>query len=272
LKLTRWIQSLFSPVPPPTRSPPEWEYVAEGWDRLDPAIKGWQVSAVLETYLRNWKNFCESLAGHAPLDLVPDSFGPSTGNPILHNIVMTYGYVLGRASRRRERLSVLDWGGNLGHHYLLARALIPDLELEYHCKDLPLFTDAGRGLLPEVHFHSDEACLSRAYDLVMASSSLQYSPDWRATLRQLARATGGYLYLTGYPVVSAVPSFVILQRPYAYGFDTEYLGWCLNRSEVLQVASEVGLKLVREFVVGHAPPIHCAPEQNHFWGCLFKSQ
>ena len=28
-------------------------------------------------------------------------------------------------------------------------------------------------------FHEDDSCLDRTYDLVLASSSLQYAPDWR---------------------------------------------------------------------------------------------
>jgi hypothetical protein len=41
-----------------------------------------------------------------------------------------------------------------------------------------------------VDFREDESCLERTYDLVVASSSLQYAEDWRGLLDRIAAAAG----------------------------------------------------------------------------------
>jgi hypothetical protein len=109
------------------------------------------------------------------------------------------------------------------------------------------------------------------YDFVLASASFQYSQDWKLALKGLAKATDGYLLITRIPIVHQVPGYVIVQRPYQYGYDTEYLGWCLNRDEFLDTAKDLGLNLVREFVAQASPFVHHAPEQPEYLGFLFTS-
>jgi putative methyltransferase (TIGR04325 family) len=168
-------------------------------------------------------------------------------------------------------MSMLDWGGGIGHYYILAKALLPDVEIDYHCKDVPVLADYGAQLLPGQHFCADESCLERTYDFVMASGSMHFTEDWPSLLAGLAKATDGYLYVTRQPTVLEVASFVFIQRPYAYGYNTEYLGWCLNRAEFVGQAEKQGLSLVREFVLAERPPIADAPEQCQYRGFLFRS-
>ena len=90
--------------------------------------------------------------------------------------MLAFGYVLARAARGRERLSLLDWGGGPGHYAVLARALLPEVELEYHSRDLPALVALGRELLPRATPSTTTTRASSGrYDLVVASSSLQYS-------------------------------------------------------------------------------------------------
>ena len=72
------------------------------------------------------------------------------------------------------------------------------------------------------------------------------------------------------PSVLHANSYAFVQRPYVYGYNTEYLGWCLNRDEFLQQASSAGMRLVREFVTGEQPFIDNAPEQCLYRGFLFE--
>ena len=60
-----------------------------------------------------------------------------------HNNIMSFAYVLGRAARNQSRISMLDWGGGMGHYCRIAETLYPDLEIEYHNKDLPVAVKAG---------------------------------------------------------------------------------------------------------------------------------
>ena len=251
----------------------EWEYIPEGWraEQSDPHIKGWNVNSVLEAYKKKWPDFVRSVQSTAPFGVAPED-APTPANVIFHNIMMSYAYALALSSRHKSALSMLDWGGGIGHYYIISQAVLPDVEIDYHCKDVPVLAEHGQQLFPQAHFHTDDACLTRRYDFVLASTSLHYSQDWAATLQGLARATAGYVFITQLPVAQRAPSYVFVQRPYQYGYDTEYLGWCLNRGQFLECAGAAGLELVREFMIGHRPPIHRAPEQCEYRGFLFRSR
>ena len=151
-----------------TPAAPEWEYVAEGWDR-PPRVRGWNEPSVVDAYRRKLPAFRAAVAGPQPL-AVPTS--PSipigTANVADQNQNLAFAYALLLASRSRERVSVLDWGGGVGYFALLCRTILPpEVDVDFHCRDVPLVCDAGRELLPEVTFWTDDACLEREYDLVV---------------------------------------------------------------------------------------------------------
>jgi len=258
--------------PPSDGHGPGWEYVPEGWyyQTVHPEVRGWDVQEIADTYARKWPLFLKAVQGTGPLGVAHESDLTSQTAIVAHNQVMTFAYVLATAAVGRERLTLLDWGGGVGHYHLFAQALFPRLRVDYCCRDLPGVVVRGRELLPGPEFVCDDSCLDAQYDLVMASGSLHYSEDWRRLLGNLARATREYLFVTSVPTIQLVDSFVFVQRPYAYGYNTEYLGWCVNRQEMLGAAASVGLDLVREFVVGYAPVIQGAPEQNEYRGYLFE--
>lgn len=260
-------------APQPVTSPPEWEYIPEGWAyaRAHPEVKGWNVQDVLETYKQKWPRFVQMVQGTGPLGVAHESDLASREDIYSHNTMMAFAYALALAARHRDTLSMLDWGGGIGHYYLLARALLPDVRIEYHCKDVPLLAEYGAQLFPDQHFCSDESCLARTYDFVLASGSLQFSEDWQRVLAGLAGATTGYLLVTRLPTVAQASSYVFIQRPYAYGYNTEYLGWCLNKHDFLAEAAMLGLTLVREFIIGEQPPIANAPEPGQYRGFLFRA-
>ena len=181
-----------------------------------------------------------------------------TGDPDAHNMLVTFAYVLALAARGRDALSVLDWGGGFGHYHALARSVLPELELDWHVNEQPAVAARGRELNPAVAFHDDGSPLEHRFDLVVASSSIQYAEDWRALVERLAGATDRYLYLARVPVALTAAPFVVIQRPYAHGYDTEYLGWVLNRDELL---GAVPLELAREFLLNAALWIAGAPEE-----------
>lgn len=249
----------------------EWETVAEGWRYASthPEVRGWNVDDVLAVYAEKWPKFKAMVDGHGPLGVDHESQLAFAASLAGHNAIMTFAYVLARAAHKRDKLSLLDWGGGIGHYCLLAQALLPDVEIDYVCKDLPKLAEYGAQLLPAQHFVSDDRCFLRTYDLVMASTSLHYAQEWQRLVARLSRAASGYLYLARMPIVQRAPSFVFVQRPYAYGYNTEYLGWCLNQAELVAAVTQNEMTLMREFVYGHAPVIRHAPEQNAYRGYLF---
>ena len=249
--------AIADPEPAP---PPHWEYVPEGFDR--PA-KGWNVAAISKAYREKWPAFLAAVEGTNPLGVsheMPRAEDIGFEDLGAHNTVVSFAYVLALAARGRDRVSLLDWGGGIGHYLPLARAILPGVEIDYHCKDVTVLVEHGRELFPEAGFYDDDSCLDREYDLVLASGSLQYATDWQATLAALARASAGLLYVTRAPVALRAPSFVVLQRAYDYGYDTEYLGWVFNRDELVSVAGAAGATLVREFLVAAHIEADGAPE------------
>jgi putative methyltransferase (TIGR04325 family) len=253
----------------------EWEYVPEGWARqhADPEIAGWNTTGVLEAYRAKLPAVRKALDGTGPIDFPTSPALPTEkGAEWEQRAILAYAYALALASRGRDRVSILDWGGGVGVFYLLTTALLPaEVEIDYHVKDVPVLCAYGRKELPEAHFHEDESCLERRHDLVLASSSLQYSEDWTRVLEGLAAATAGHLFLTRVPVVRRSDSFVVRQRVRPYGAKAAYLSWVFNRGELVGAATGSGMELVREFVLGYRPSIRGAPEQDETRGFLFRA-
>ena len=251
----------------------EWEYIPEGWAyaKTHSEVKGWNVQDVLETYKCKWPRFVAMVKGTGPLGVAHESALTTNADINSHNTIMAFAYAIALAAHRLDSLSMLDWGGGIGHYYLLAKTLLPNVRIDYHCKDVPVLAEYGAQLFPKQHFYTDKSWLEHTYDFVMASTSMHYTEDWQSLLAGLARVTQGYLYITRLPTVLQAPTFVFVQRPYAYGYNTEYLSWCLNRASFLGEAEKSGLTLVREFVIAESPRIANAPEQCQYRGFLFRS-
>lgn len=257
---------------PGSRQVHEWEFIPEGWAYAQehPEVKGWDVPDIVAVYKSRWLQFAGHVQSPGPLSINHEAQTIFAESASYHNLVMTYAYVLALAARHKDRIRMLDWGGGIGHYYLLAQSLLPGVEFDYHCRDLPQMCSYGHQLFPEQSFFSDDRWHANCYDLVMASSSLHYAEDWPEQLRDLCSVTHDLLFVTNLPIVRRVPSFVFIQRPYRHGYNTEYLGWCINEHELVQTAAVAGLSQVRQFLYGFSPVIAGAPEQNVYRGYLFQ--
>ncbi len=250
----------------------QMKYIAEGWAYVQKhsELKGYNVEDWIKTCERSRQAYIEIAGQNGPL--IPFGQDPVSEDAIVdHNRMMLLGYCLMMASRNRESLSILDWGGALGHLYFVARALLPpEIKLEFSCKDVPLVAEYGKKHALEIRFFSDESCFERSYDLVMAHASLYYSEDWQRIFAGLVKAASGYVLISRIPFVSDVPSYVCLERLYRFDYNVEALCWVINRDSFLDEARRLGLKLVREFITGQAYKIPNAPEQPVFRGYLFS--
>jgi putative methyltransferase (TIGR04325 family) len=259
------------PAPPVAAAPPEWEMVPDS-DAVWSRGAGWSHDSIVETQSAKWPGFLRSVAGSGVLGQSHEADASAPPDYGTHNTIMTFGYVLGRAIAGTKRLSVLDWGGGLGHYFVYARAFFPEVTFDYVVKDLPALCAAGAKRLPDVTFEADEAAaLARRYDLVFASSSLHYSRDPYAVLDRLSRSSNGWLMITRTPIIERHDDFVVVQRPHAYGYMTEYPGWFMNRSRLVEFMKTHGFDLERQFLVAERPFVPNAPEQAQYYGFLFKA-
>jgi putative methyltransferase (TIGR04325 family) len=244
----------------------EWEAVAvsqSAWNASD----GWSHPSIVRIQTEKWEQFLKS--ARAPSHL---GSWPLGGEDVaFHNLVMTFGYVIGRASCGRADLSILDWGGGLGHFYVYATELFPNIAFDYTIKELPAFCNAGRELLRHVKFVSEEsAALAGSYDLVFASSSVHYCPDFYSQLGKLAECANSWFMVTRLPCVLRHRDFVVVQRPHNRGYLTEYPCWFVNRGRFVGFVESRGFTLEREFFQSEAPVVLKAPEQCRYAGFLFR--
>jgi putative methyltransferase (TIGR04325 family) len=249
----------------------EWSYVSRDWPAQDLPGEGWNAASIAAKQEAHWPVLVGNLAGTGPLGVSHSPSQLTRDHPGDHNAMMSYGYVLARAARNKDRLSLLDWGGGAGHYYLYSKALLPEIVVDYECYDLPALCRLGRKLVPEAHFHEEAGTLPRArFDLVISSSSLHYFSDWRQSAGALAGHTREFLYIARLQTVNRSPSFVVRQRPYGQGYDTEYLSWFINRGELIGHIEALGLELVREFVFAEQWSVKRAPEGGECRGFLFR--
>lgn len=242
----------------------EWSYCPQGWEDTDASV-AWNHPSVSATMTDNWRR-------HAASVVAPSILGKRDDGSVdvgLHNTLVTFGFVVAEAATSRARLRVLDWGGGVAPYFTLAAALLPELELDYHCADVPSVNTAGRRLQPEVTFHDEDTWERHSFDLVVSSSSLQYMRDWRSLVSRLAAVAEHRLFITRLPIVDDAPSFVVRQRPHQHGYATEYQGWCLNRQELLAAVDSHGLRLRREFHVAEQLVVPGAPAAGRYAGFLF---
>ena len=250
---------------------PALEYAPDGWQTvlLKENNMGWSVDSVIATERAKWEAFCHNLEGPGPLGFSHEHTDLSViRNSNFHNVHISFAYVLALSAHKKDNISVLDWGGALGHYYLLGKAVLPGVDIEYHVKEVHLMAKAGKQLNPEVHWHDDETCLERDYDLIMMNGSIGYMEDWTEVLLRIVSSVKAYLFLFRLPVVQRSPSFISIERLY----NSQMLHQQLNQAELLETVKDTGLTLMREFVVGDRPYIKGAPEQCEIRGWLFKKE
>jgi putative methyltransferase (TIGR04325 family) len=232
---------------------------------------GWAHESIVATQLRKWPSFLKSVEGTLPFGRSHEGEVGGPADHATHNTIVSFGYALARAAHNRQDLSILDWGGGLGHYYVYARTLMPSLTLDYVVKDLPGFCAAGAPLLPQVTFLSNEdATLKRSYNFVFASSSVHYTRDHYRLIDRLCGCARDWLMITRTPFVEHSDDFVVVQRPHMYGYMTEYPGWFMNRAKMLDFVTARGFELARQFLVAERPHVPNAPEQAQYYGFLFR--
>jgi putative methyltransferase (TIGR04325 family) len=247
------------------RRQPSWEYVGTTW--VDDDGDGWNVGTVAEQYARKLPEFRAAIAAPNCIGVPTEALLGCTAGQYNQNLALSYAYAVARAAAGRNRMAILDWGGGFGFMALVVRELFPELEVEFHVKEVPATACAARETVEGVTFWDDDACLDRAYDLVSACGSFQYSPDWRSQLARFG-AAASFVLLTRTPVAETLNSFVVRQHAY----ETSYVGWVFSRAELLAAADAADLSLERELLEGWSAQVRGAPARDEHRAYLFSNR
>jgi len=251
----------------------QWEYLPNGFNTK---IKsdGWDLQSIVDLQVSKWELFKNAVNSLKPLGINHESNNQQFNLDLYsHNTIYSYAYVLLLSSHNKSSIKILDWGGGIGHYGIISDSLLKPIKIniKYNCYDLSKFCIAGSKLNPNyTYFDNTKSALNNNYDLIIASSSLWYEQDWKETMLNLANSTNEYLYITRMNFISKKESYVAVQRPSIFGYNTEYMCWIINENEFIAHAKKIGLELIREIYIGHSFPIFKAPEQGHFKGFIFK--
>ena len=248
------------------RQLPTWAYMGTAWVNED-GEEGWNAETVARHYANKLDAFRASIASPKCIGVPTEALAGFTPTQYNQNVALGYAHAVARAASGSRRISILDWGGGFGFMAFLVRELFPEVELDFHVKEVPATARAAREHVDTVTFWDDDTCLDREYDLVSACGSLQYSSDWRSVLTQLGSA-GSFLYLSRTPVADTATSYVV--RQHAYG--TSYVSWVLSRTDLLAVAKAAGLTLERELLEGWSADVPGAPARDEARGYLFSKR
>ena len=237
------------------------------WPESNTAAGGWAAAAA-SAAKDNEDGFRRMTQGKAINYLPAEEPGAWLRSDLqVHHHLLQLGLVAARVKGTRDVLNILDYGGGFGVHAHALKRLLPGLHFQYTVCELPAFCELGRTLNPDVKFVSSLAEAGTGYDLVYASSSVQYAKEWQTLLRDLCAASAGSVFVTRSFFVVTSGTFVSVQR--AYG--TEYPGWIFNQNEFVQAVQKVSSRKLKEvFVNGRGLAVRGAPEPNIQLGLLFE--
>ncbi len=135
-------------------------------------------------------------------------------------------------------LRVLDFGGALGEHFLLIRQLLPELPFEcWLVCETPLIVKAAAQLPQQSALQfcntipEPPTTPETAFDLVIASGSLQFVADPAQTFAELAALQAPFFYISRFPLWPGPVDVVARLDVPAHLFNASYPSWHLSLAQ-----------------------------------------
>jgi putative methyltransferase (TIGR04325 family) len=183
-----------------------WEGVYPSFDAAPAVGPGFDGPIWRERSLQSARETLARFAAGQPLD-----YSLRQRNAIMPSLVAML-------LSRQARVSFLDFGGGLGTAFVvLSSALGGDIaRVDYRIVEVESICRAGRELFATGTRPSFEPELpsGETFDVVQASSSMQYIDDWRSVLRRLAGYRARYLVFCDL-LIGDFASYVTLQNYYS---------------------------------------------------------
>ncbi len=207
-----------------------WEGVYASFDAAPAAGPGFDGPTWRERSLLSARDALVRLAAGESLD-----YSLRQRNAIMPSVVAV---LLGGQAGVR----LLDFGGGLGTAFVvLSSALGGEIaRVDYCVVEVESICQAGRELFaagPRPRFEP-ELPKAETFDVVQASSSMQYIEDWRSVVRQLAAYRARYLVF-GDLLIGDFASYVTLQNYYGSRIRSQFL----NAKDFIGEVERHGYKL-----------------------------
>ena len=174
--------------------------------------------------------------------------------PIEHYIVPACMAAAEVATRGGD-VRILDFGGGLGVNYINIRAVLPRSVTAYDIVDTPPNRQRWQRLFghhANCGYHIEIP--PRQYDVVLASSTLQYIHEWRGALASLARVGAHWIVLPRLPVTTgrtfaAIQDVKFNSGPHIGKSAGRVRHWFFNRDAILELMRTHGFQMAHEHFI-----------------------
>jgi putative methyltransferase (TIGR04325 family) len=157
------------------------------------------------------------------------------------------------ATRCKNRLSILDFGGSLGSTYWQHRALLGHLEtFRWSIVEQPHFVEAGRSEITQSNlcfYESVGACVaSESPNLALLSSVLPYLEHPYLALRIICAEQLPFVIVDRTPFFADdIPSRLTVESVPSSIYEGSYPAWIFNLREFYEVLETTGYSVVHDF-------------------------
>jgi putative methyltransferase (TIGR04325 family) len=139
-------------------------------------------------------------------------------------------------------LTILDFGGGLGIGYMVLKESMSNniKSVDYAIIEVPEVCSVGKTLFKKNEIKYQDSILPfQEFDIIYASSVIQYIEDWQALLIKFSDLKPQFILLSDV-FAGTIESFVSLQNYYG----SRIPHWFLNLDDLVNCFSDVGYQLI----------------------------
>jgi len=217
-----------------------WEGVYDSFenaskDQIGPGFSG-------EEYKRRSLRVAKECLGALELKLPIPSFHKQRSNllPITCSMMLS-------KMKLGEKLKVLDYGGGFGIGYMVLKESMENYinSVEYNIVEVSEVCKQGVKLFNSNEvFYNETLIPGESFDIIHASSVLQYIDDWKGLLLKFSSFEPKYILLSDI-FAGEINPFVTLQNYY----DSRIPHWFLNFNDIINYFSSIGYELIMKSYV-----------------------
>lgn len=169
---------------------------------------------------------------------------PHISGAVLNEEALLPFFVAAIAPQQPGPMSILDFGGGLGHCYeMLRQSLTSTIDVDYHVVDLKSSADEGPAVFPgdrSIHFHEAIPTTLQNLDIVYMRGVLSYVADYVAVIKALCATRPKWILILNLPA-GKFQTFVSAQIHY---FGSTVAHWFFNLEEILELMKRERYSLV----------------------------